>query len=133
MTFFFVKINFFGRKKLIKILKISRSCQEFFGVVKFCWEWYWTTPKNVRSGIGQLRKLLGVVLDNSQKCSEWYWTTPNNYSELSNTTPKIFLDLSNITSLADPHWFLFGSRWIRICLYLNPGSDPDSDPDSDPN
>jgi len=43
---------------------------------EICWEWYWITLKNVRSGIGQLPKMLGVVLDNSQKCWEWYWTTP---------------------------------------------------------
>jgi len=40
---------------------------------------YWIGLKNVRSGIGQLRIMFEVVLDNSEK-----------FSELSNTTPNIF-------------------------------------------
>jgi len=95
MTFFSSKLTFFG-KKSIKNKKKILSCQDFFEVFKFCSEWYWTTPKIVRIGIGQLRKMFGfvqyhseqilsvitffgVVLDNSKKffkfCSEWYWTT----------------------------------------------------------
>jgi len=58
---------------ILKDLKIVGSG---IGQLQKMFEWYWTTPKNVRSGIGQLRKRfrVGPVLDNSENFWEWYWT-----------------------------------------------------------
>jgi len=47
--------------------------------------------KIVGSGIGQLSKMFGVVLDNSQKCSELYWTTPKNFGSGIGQLGKLFI------------------------------------------
>jgi len=124
------------------VLDNPKKCSElsnttpnkFYQSSLFFSEWYWITPKNVQRGIGQLGKLFGVVLDNSEKCSEWYWTTRKIFRSCPIPLRTLFgvvqyhsehfSDLSNITSLADPYWFLIGSGWIRICLHTDPDSDP---------
>jgi len=97
---------------------------------------------NVRSGIGQLRIMFGVVLDNPKKCSElsnttpnkfyqsslffseWYWITPKNVQRGIGQLGKLFgVVLDNSEKCSEWYWTtrkIFRSCPIPLRTFFRP-------------